>query len=76
MIRYFVPESSSVELEVFNEAGDRVTLLNRDAVSGVNEIKELDTTGWSNGVYFYRLKAKSVQSGTSAQLVKKILLLR
>jgi len=76
VIRYFVPESSSVELEVFNEAGDRVTLLNRDAVSGVNEIKELDTTGWSNGVYFYRLKAKSVQSGTSAQLVKKILLLR
>ncbi|MFH1073550.1 MAG: hypothetical protein V1752_00520 [Candidatus Firestonebacteria bacterium] len=76
VIRYFVSDSSDMEMTVFNEAGDIMTSVRKNVLLGINEIKELDTRNWANGAYFYRIKVKSVQTGATAQLVKKILLLR
>ncbi|MCX5776628.1 MAG: hypothetical protein NTX32_03240 [Candidatus Firestonebacteria bacterium] len=76
VIRYFVSDSAKVELTVFNEAGDLIAALNKEAFLGLNEITDLDINAWANGVYFYRLKAKTYQTGASAQAVKKILLMR
>ncbi len=75
-IRYFVPEAASISLTVFNEAGEIFVLNKKDAVTGVNEIKDLETAGWANGVYFFKLQAKSAATGNSAQVVKKMVLLR
>jgi len=76
VVRYFVTDPSEVEMTVFNEAGDIVAFVKKNALMGINEIKDLNINDRANGVYFYRLKVKSVQTGVSAQLVKKILLLR
>ncbi len=75
-IRYFVPEAATIYLTIFNEAGESVLLKTKDALAGINEIDNLETANWANGVYFYRIKAVSTATGRSAQLVKKMVLLR
>ena len=75
-IRYFVPEDAGVELAVFNEAGDMVVSRTKEAKTGINEIADLDTSGWANGVYFCKIRANSRITGNKAEIVKKLVLMR
>ena len=57
MIRYALPEKSTVTLVVFNTLGERVaTLIEGDRSAGVHEIV-FNAARLSSGVYFYRLRA-------------------
>jgi YD repeat-containing protein len=69
-IRYVLPNRSHVMLTVFNTLGQQVALLENDEQeAGYHEIK-FDGSGFSSGVYFYRLRA-----GTYVE-TKKLLLVR
>jgi hypothetical protein len=69
-IRYDLPKQSVVTLKLYNLLGQEVaTLVNEEMKPGSYDAM-WDATGFSSGVYFYRLTA-----GTSTQ-TKKLLLLK
>jgi predicted GH43/DUF377 family glycosyl hydrolase len=56
-IRYGLPERSRMTLSVFNTLGQEVaTLVNGEYEAGFHETT-FDASGFSSGVYFYRLRA-------------------
>lgn len=70
LIRYQLPEGSSVQLIVFDMLGREVTtLVNERKEAGVYDVK-FDASGLASGLYFYRLKA-----GAFVQ-TRKLLLIR
>lgn len=74
-IKYFLPESSVVNITVFNSAGEKVaSLVNSFQSKGLNlvEWNGIDEHGntVSSGIYFYR-----IESGGKA-LIKKMLLIK
>jgi hypothetical protein len=69
-IRFFIPGTSQVELQVFDVAGRLVrTLVDKSLAAGSHTIR-FNTEGLGSGVYFYQLKA----GGTSD--VEKMLLIQ
>ncbi len=55
-IRYSLPQNSTVRLEIFNAAGQRIkTLVEKHQTAGVYEVS-FDGSKLSSGVYFYRLQ--------------------
>jgi hypothetical protein len=57
-IRYSVPKSSEVRIEVFNIRGQKITtLVNTNKPAGFYEVN-FDATNLSSGYYFYHLKTK------------------
>ena len=56
-IKFELPKSSDVRLSVFDMLGREVSVLvNERRDAGVHEVK-FDASGFSSGVYFYRLRA-------------------
>jgi ligand-binding sensor domain-containing protein len=69
-IKYDLPKSSDVKIEVYNIAGQKIqTLLNKKIAAGSHEI-EFNAENRSSGVYFYRIEAGEFQD------VKKMILLK
>jgi len=69
-IRYGVPNRSHVTLTVYNTLGQQVSVLqNGEQEAGYHEVK-FNASGFSSGVYFYRITA-----GSSVD-TKKLLLMR
>ena len=77
-IRYELPVRALVTLKVYNLLGQEVaTLVNEEKDAGSYQV-EFDGTGFSTGVYFYRMRAGSPSVGKQQSIVgtKKLLLLR
>ncbi|MDG5767619.1 endo-1,4-beta-xylanase [Balneolales bacterium ANBcel1] len=69
-IRYELPESAHVTLEVFDMLGRRVaTLVNEPRASGQHQAT-FDATNLSSGMYLYRLQAGDVIRTKKMMLVK------
>jgi flagellar hook assembly protein FlgD len=80
-IGYALPEPSTVRLRVFNVLGQQVaSLVNGTVGAGYHamEWNARDRAGRpvSSGIYFYRLEATGLNTGTSHQMLKKMLLLK
>ena len=70
MINYQLPITSNVEINIYNLLGQKVaTLVNQKQPAGNYHI-QWDATGYSTGVYYYRLKAGDLQQ------VKKMILIK
>jgi len=69
-VRYEVPVSSEVALEVYDILGRRVrTLVNRKITAGIYE-QTLDASNLASGVYFIQLRAGSFTQVRTAVLLK------
>jgi hypothetical protein len=69
-IKYGLPKSSVVRLNVFDILGREVSvLLNERRDAGVHEVK-FDASGLSSGVYCYRLQAGDFVSSKRMLILK------
>jgi len=69
-IRFSIPSTEKVKIEVFNTTGNKVaTLLDELKIAGSHEI-ELNADNWASGVYFYKVSARNFIS------TKKMILLK
>ncbi|MFC2088910.1 T9SS type A sorting domain-containing protein [Calditrichota bacterium] len=69
-IKYDLPKSSKVKIEVFNLIGQKIkTLLNKHTPAGSHEV-EFNGTDISSGVYFYKIETEKFID------TKKMVLLR
>ena len=70
-IRYFVSDVSSVEIMIFDMAGEYVGTL-EDKIIVQNEYNEIvwDVSGVSSGVYLARVTAKGVNGKSSSTIIK------
>jgi len=77
-IKYTLPKSDKVKMEIFNLLGQRIeTLINKQMPAGSHEI-EFIAKDLPSGVYLYRIESgnPSVGSGQRFQEVKKMVLLK
>lgn len=71
VIKFSIPEKSSVKLNIFNALGQQVaSLLNKEMEAGNHSVK-FDASRLTSGVYFYRL-----ETNTGNLAVKKMLLIK
>jgi hypothetical protein len=80
-LRYALSEASTVRLEIFNVRGQRVaTLVNGPMGRGYHSVNwnAQDQAGRpvSAGVYFYRLEATGLETGTPHQQLRKMLVIK
>lgn len=68
-IRYAIPFTASVRLEVYNAAGQQVALLVDQTQSAGEYDAQFDGKSLSSGVYFYRLTAKNLDAPQSQPFV-------
>ncbi len=68
-IRYYVRESASVTIRIFDLAGDLVTTLPGLGVAGVDNEVQWDLTGIQSGVYFAHVEASGA-AGSGSTIVK------
>ena len=69
-IKYSIPQTSPVQLKVFDILGNKITtLVNKEQTAGSYEV-EFNGSDLASGIYFYRLNAGEFTS------VKKMLLLK
>jgi hypothetical protein len=69
-IHYALPEASKVRLAVYNTLGQEVALLYEGWESAGYKSVELNATGWSSGVYFYRLEAGNFSEMKKMVIIK------
>ncbi|MBU0983807.1 MAG: T9SS type A sorting domain-containing protein [candidate division Zixibacteria bacterium] len=70
-ISFSLPEASTVRLEVYNVAGQRVaTLVSSEKYSAGNHTVTWDANGTASGVYFYRLEAGNFTDSRKMILLK------
>lgn len=75
-IKYYIPEESLVSLVVYNILGQPITeLVNKNQKIGDYNI-DFEGSSLSSGIYFYRLKAISINTGQQFDSIKKFLLLK
>jgi predicted GH43/DUF377 family glycosyl hydrolase len=77
-IRYSLPKSSEVKIEIFNLLGSKITTLVNTRKSTGSHSVDFDGSNLSSGVYLYRIQAGDPESssGQSFVDVKKMLLLK
>lgn len=69
-IRYEIPESADVRIEIYNSMGQRVTtLVNEHQQAGEHEVT-FDASGLSSGVYVYRIVAGDFVQSRQMTFVK------
>ena len=69
-IRYYVSEDASINIKIFDLAGDYVAELNDEAQGGVDNETVWDVSNIQSGVYLARIEASA--SGQTEQVVIKI----
>ena len=70
-IEFVIPKSSFVNLKVYDVLGREVAILvNEEKQPGIYEVN-FDASGFSSGVYFYRLRA-----GSNYSITQKMVLLK
>jgi len=69
-IRYYVSENASINIKIFDLAGDYVAELNDEAQGGVDNETVWDVSNIQSGIYLARIEATS--SGQTEQAVIKI----
>ena len=70
MINYQLPMTNDVELSIYNLLGQRVAILvNEQQKAGSHQVN-WDASGFSGGVYYYRIRSGNFQD------VKKMILIR
>jgi len=75
-IEYALPIESTVEIQIYNTIGQRVTsLFSGVQTAGYHQII-WNASGYTSGIYFYTLKAASVSDGKDFHAVKKLILLK
>ncbi len=74
-IRYYVNENSTVNIKIFDLAGDLVAEINSRATGGIDNESAWDVTKVKSGIYYARLEAKG-DSGTSANKIIKIAVIK
>jgi len=77
-IRYALPFSADVKVEVFNTAGQQVSVLvNREQSAGMHSVT-FSASSLASGVYFYRLTAKSLEDQQAKPFVmtKRMILMK
>ncbi len=70
VIRFQLPETSDVTLEVFNMLGQRVSLLADGRMTAGEHEVSWDATGMASGLYLYRLTSSDVSLTRRMMLVK------
>jgi lysophospholipase L1-like esterase len=77
-ISFSVPAQTFVSLKVYDTLGREVSTLLSDRLSAGTYSRQWYTTGLCSGVYFYRLQAGDVSTGSTRSFVeaKKMMLLR
>jgi hypothetical protein len=81
VIKYDLPEASSVKLTVFNVLGQQiVTLVNNTVTAGYQSVEwnadNQNGASIPSGIYFYRVEAKSLTSNREFVEVRKMLLMK
>ena len=75
-IKFALPFTSKVKLEIFNILGERVkTLIDELKEAGYHEVI-WNSNGLASGVYFYTIFAKNDNGNKDFRSVKKMLLLK
>ncbi len=75
-IRYALPFSSNVKIEIYNILGEKIKeLVNEQKNTGYYEVN-FNTTGLASGVYFYMIEAKSIDGKNEFRDTKKMMLLK
>jgi hypothetical protein len=67
--RYFVSQNSSVNIKIFDMAGDLVTTLNGQGTGGIDNEIPWDVSHVQSGIYFARIEASSGAS-SGVKIVK------
>ncbi|MHB8581409.1 MAG: C1 family peptidase [Ignavibacteriaceae bacterium] len=76
IIKYAIPYSSNVKLEIYNILGEKIKdLVNEQKNPGNYDLK-FNTTGLASGVYFYVIEAKSIDGKSEFRDAKKMVLLK
>lgn len=76
IIRYALPFSSNVKIEIYNILGERIKeLLNTQKNAGYYE-ENLNINGLASGVYLYVIYAKSLDGKNEFKEAKKMVLLK
>ena len=74
VLRFSIPQSSYVTLEIFNALGEKITqLVSKELAAGIYEYKwnaESATGVYPSGVYFYRLSAGDYTATNKMLLLK------
>jgi hypothetical protein len=68
--RYFVSQNSSVNIKIFDMAGDLVTTLTGQGTGGVDNEISWDVSHIQSGIYFARVEASS--GGSSGVKIVKV----
>ena len=68
-IRYYVRDDATVNITIYDFAGDLVAKLSGPGVGGLDNEVEWDASGVQNGVYFARIEAAG-QGGSGVAVVK------
>ncbi len=74
-IRFALPESGEVRLEVFNMMGEQVALLENGSRGAGYHTIEFNAANLASGIYLYRLQSKTPEAGKQV-LVKKMTLIK
>jgi hypothetical protein len=75
ILRYSLPFNSSVKLTLYNELGETIRdLVNEVKNAGVYEVR-FNAVGLSSGVYYYTIKANSIDGKQSFRTTKKMVIL-
>lgn len=75
-IKFALPLISEVTLTLFNTLGEKVqTVVSGVKEGGVHEVK-IRSNNLPSGIYYYRLAAKSVETGTEFISTKKLIILK
>jgi hypothetical protein len=75
-ITYDLPEDARVELVVYNTLGQEVARLVDEVQTAGHKSTVFDASSLPSGVYFYRMNATGIQTGTTYTKVMKMLLVR
>jgi subtilisin family serine protease len=75
-IRFSLPEDSRVKISVYNIMGEKAAeLLNGIHAAGYDEIM-FNASSLASGVYYYRIEAAGINTGTEFSSVKKMMVIK
>jgi len=70
IIRYSMPESATITLQVFDATGRLISTLEEGVKSAGNHSVEFDASNLSSGIYYYRLTSNDFSISNSMLLIK------